>query len=420
MNMQFFGQRMLRTLDNSVVLKFLLFLLRNKNVPIEHLVVYLMDEKILFSQLKCSFGIAYKAEDYFNILGDGYCVLRSMYAMFCNQNNSYRSKVADMKAADKALFKSMKSRREFFSFLNLVRESIGTHYSDEVSKTSDKKKLKTLMTLFATFPQLKQVPGAYWACLDWVAYAEFNCTAFSTNYPDCVTGYAQLHCSSAIRRDISSATIGLAPYSLDEVYRVLSEPVTPSFCVLEGQHAFIVQSPAKEDAIKSFKSVLGMFLGSCQDKVAILCEHFASEIPIIETILEKMIADNFYALNESEAKLMSAIVKNIVGATEPPAFASQDHVILCSDKSVASIITIEEFEGVRDTSSEVVDLCDSDTGDVDRVKVRATKARTARHEQELLELKFKVIFDDFVTSSWWVLVSLYYSSRIVSVRISFC
>jgi hypothetical protein len=393
MNMQFFGQRMVRTLDNVVVLKFLLFLFRNKDVPIAHLVVYLMDERSLFTQLKCSFGIAYTAQDYENILGDGYCVLRSMFAMLCNQNNGYMSSAADMKAADRSLFKSMKTRREFFSFLNGVRESIGVHCSDELAKASDKKKLKTLMTIFATFPQLRQVPGAYWACLDWVAYAEFNCTAFSTNYSDCVTGYAQLHCSSAIRRDMSSSIIGLVPYSLDEIYKMLSEPVTPNFCVLEGQHAFVMQSPAKEDAIKSFKSVLGMFLGSCLQKVEVLCERFTVESSDIESILEKMIADNAYSLNESEAKEMSAVVQHIESVITPQNIttAPPDRLILCSDESVAAVITVEEFSKVRDTSG-VIDLCDSDTGDVDGVKARASRAKTSRGEHELLQLKFKVLF----------------------------
>jgi hypothetical protein len=386
-SLQFFGQRLTRTMSNSALLKFILLLLRNKEKDLSVLVVYLLDEKQVCSELKCVFGISYKVGDYFNILGDGYCVLRCMFALFFNEASGYKMSAADMKAADIALFQASKSRQQFYNFLNSTRDSIDAHCNDEVIKASDKRKLRTLMVLFAAFPQLKQIPGTYWACLDWLAYAPFNCTAFSTNYSDCVPGYAQLHCSSTVRRDMSSAT-GLAPYSVDEVSRILTEPLKPNFCVLEGQHAFVVDSPPKETAIHSFKSVLGLFLGVCLKSIADLSAVHSGDLPLVEEIINKMVIDNDYSLNEIEANTMSSIVRFI--EQQQQISVSPETVVLCSENYVPPI-SPEAFRSLRPVDDgKVIDLCDSDTGDVDRVKRRVAKARLARQDQELVELNFKV------------------------------
>jgi hypothetical protein len=248
------------------------------------------------------------------------------------------------------------------------------------------------MILFGAFPQLKQVPAAYWGCLDWVAYASFNCTAFSTNYPDSVPGYAQLHCSTAVRRDMSSAN-ALMPYSLEDIHRILSEPATPNFCVLEGQHAFVVRSPAKENAIESFKSVLGLFLGACQLSVSALVEKSGVDFLVVEEILEKMISDNSYTLSAEEASLVGLVIKHTdesdVGAgAAGDGTHSSNVVVLIGDDPVVSP---EEFRESRNNEDVVVvDLCDSDTGDMDRVKARAARAQVARNQQELAELQLRV------------------------------
>jgi hypothetical protein len=243
------------------------------------------------------------------------------------------------------------------------------------------------------------VPAAYWACLDWVAYAPFNCTAFSTNYPDCVPGYAQLHCSSAVRRDMSSAN-ALAPYSLSDIYRVLTEPAAPNFCVLEGQHAFIVRNPAKEDAINSFKSILGLFLSACQQNVLVLVDKSGVDFQAVEDVLEKMIKDNAYTLSETEATLMGGVIKytDDGGGTLGSAAAASggfvapppDVIVLCEDGRVPAAITLENFRESRSDDGVVVDLCDSDAGDMDRVKARAARALLARSVQELAELQLQV------------------------------
>lgn len=419
LNMQFSGQRLARSLDNSVLLKFLLFVLRNKDLVASHLAVYFMDERAVCEQFKCSFGIAYDANDYFNILGDGYCVLRSMYALYCNEQCGYKLSTAAMKLSDRALLKSVKSRREFFAFMNSIRDSINIHCNDPSSKLHDKKKLKTMMTIFGSYPQLKQVPSAYWACLDWVTYVSFNCTAFSTNHPDCVPGYAQLHCSSVLRRDMPSANIGVVPFSLGEINNVLTKPFSPSFCVLEGQHAFVVQSPDKEAVILSFKNVLGLFLEKCQQSVAVLGEKFVVDFPVVEVILEKMIADNLYALNEAEANLMTDIVKHI-DSLEPPAVV-QERIVFCVDDDVVPSMSFEAFSSKRDgNSGEVVDLCDSDTGDVDRVKVRAAKVKLAQSQQELFELTLKVgEYICYVVNAFYFYIS-FHSLRSWKEKTSFC
>lgn len=391
LNLQIFGERLVRTLKNSVLLRFLLLLLRNKKDAPNVLAVYLVHTKDIFTEFKCYFGVAYSDFDYFNILGDGYCVLRCMFALFCNEKLGFKLSAADMKHADKHLFATTKSRREFYSFLTSTRESIGTNCNDEVIKTADKNKLKTLMTLFAAFPQLKQVPGAYWACLDWVAYAPFNCTSFSTNYFDCVPGYAQMHCSSNIRKDAPSAEIGIVPFTLDEVYRVLTVPVAPNYCVLEGQHAFVIKGPSKEDGIESFMNVLGLFLGECLKNLAIVEDKFSADFAVVETVIVKMIEDNSYVFDDVELNLMTSICQYVdaVGANRPR------HVVVSPADFVEAPNSIVEDRGrvdvIRAEDGGVVDLCDSDTGDVDRIKSRAAKAlAAARGDQELTVLKFKV------------------------------
>jgi hypothetical protein len=393
LNLQFFGQRLVRTLSNSSLLKFLLLIIRNRVLNPAHLVVYLMDEKSVFSEFKCLFGVAYDTNDYNNISADGYCIPRSMFVLRSNEQCGYNMSVAAMSTADRLLFRSSDSRREFYGFLNATRESIGTHCADETVKEKDKKKLRTLMTLFGAFPQLKQVPAAYWACLDWVAYANFNCTAFSTNYSDCVPGYAQMHCSSSLRRDMSSAT-ALAPYSLSDIHRVLTEPAAPNFCVLEGQHAFVVRNPAKEAVIASFKSVLGLFLSACQQNVIILADKSGVDVLVVEDILEKMIQDNAYTLSEVEATLMGEVIKNTddgaAATADGVVIATPDVIVICEDDRVPTLVNLDHFRESRSNTGETIDLCDSDTGDMDRVKARAARAHLARNQQELVELHLKV------------------------------
>ncbi len=393
MNLQFFGHRLVKTLKNSVLLRFLSLLLRNREKSNEHLTVYLLHDKLLCSEFKVVFGIAYKSFDYWNILGDGYCVLRSMFALFCNERLGYKLSAAELRAADAMLFKTSKSRREFYEFLSSTRDSIGAHCDDQSTKTADKKKLRTVMTLFAAYPQLKQIPGAYWACLDWAAYAPFNCTAFSTNYSDCVTGYAQLHCSSTVRRDLSSNTIGLVPYSLDDVHRILTEPVSPNFCVLEGQHAFVVTNPGKEEAIESFRSLVGLFMSSCVQNIEKLDAYSVSDFNSIDPILVKMTEDNSYTFDAPELLIMNEILKCL---EESVAEGGVEPVVICLDAGVVPGITRDVFISSRE-NGEVIDLCDSDTGDVDRTHVRAERAKLERSKREMADIKFQVFAAFFRT-----------------------
>jgi hypothetical protein len=386
-NLQFHGQRLARSMSNSSLLEFLFLLIHNKHESPTFLRVCLLDEKRLCADLKCTLGVAYKASDYFNIVRDGYCVPRSMFVCSKNEAVRYKLSVSDMKAIDQKLFKSEKLREEFYNFLGVIRDSINQNCGDAVVKALDKKKLKTTMTLFATYPQLRQIPAIYWGCLDWVAYAPFNVTAFSTNYSDCVPGYAQLHCSSALGRDMSRSVM---PHSISEIKQIFDQPGN-NFCVLEGQHAFVIASPSKEAGIGSFEKVLNLFLEVCLKSIADLVSHLEDvDISVVENIIQKMIADNAYSLNEAEAKFMACIVKAI-DALSANVVALDDGVVLCSGNFVPPV-SVEEFRETRgDEGGEVIDLCDSDTGDLDRTKLRATRRLIASQEQELSTLKLQVL-----------------------------
>jgi hypothetical protein len=191
-------------------------------------------------------------------------------------------------------------------------------------------------------------------------------------------------------------SVSVLPYSVDDIHRILDKPAAPNFIILEGQHAFAVVRPSKEVEIRSFKSVLGMFLGVCLKSLADIEARHVDDFPLIEGIIDKMILDNAYSLSEAEAKLMTAIVRSIDALINGDV-VSLDDVVICTGDCVPPV-SVEAFcESRVGEEGVVIDLCDSDTGDLDRTKHRAAKRMVAQQEQEIAELKLKVFSTHFNT-----------------------
>jgi hypothetical protein len=155
---------------------------------------------------------------------------------------------------------------------------------------------------------------------------------------------------------------------------------------LEGQHAFVVKGPSRNEMVDSFMDTLRLFMSVCLKGVGLLKEKFTVlQLAEVDKIAVKMVADNLYTLKEKEAEIMTSVGKCIQELD-----ASFPHrQVVTADGFQSTVLPVNRSNGPRD-NEEVIDLCDSDTGDVDRVIIRSVKAKTTRSDQELTLLKFKV------------------------------
>jgi hypothetical protein len=220
----------------------------------------------------CGFFIPFIRSDRANIVGDGYCFYRALYALFLrSEDGGFELSAEQMKEVDEGLrLIENDTRLKFHAFFETLHNCLPEEYG----------KSRVRQARFLFFYILNcGLDERFWGILDGVAYLPFNCTGFGEHTdPSLSRDWLKYYCSSLFgmvngSASIDAALVGSNP-SFADIAFVLGHQ--PNYVLFKSNHFFVSEHKSVQNMQTSFDVCLEELMSQIQTRFSVVQQNISS------------------------------------------------------------------------------------------------------------------------------------------------